>query len=587
MTKQKNTTHKNLNWQLKIRQIVGFFAYKTPLVEILFISTFILIRWWNNSDFSYPSEVLLPIVLFGAFASAIFYVYKFILKSPLATHLAALSLIYASYVFQFVESSRLGRLIYGLSFDFLASPASKSIALFLFLFGLIAILAVLAEKLYKRISVLEHLQILKVLTFTVVFIFSFQLVRNGARLYEIRHQLNYKPAAFLPAPSPNQNISSKPDIYYIVFDRLTSPEILKQNFNFDSSELVNFLTQQGFVTRQNAYSNYPFTMSSVSSTMAMRYFPELKDRFGNDGKWQSAAPYRYILNNPPIAKALDNFGYQYVQVSSWWDFTRIGISADANPTQSFRLSVFGKHFYLSDLQRDIIYKSVLSPWLKKGAVFGNFPLIKYDLDRNPAENFESQMQALKNLSAKNQKTTPQFVFAHILVPHPPYVFDSNGNYPPYDVESNDNGVDETVKYTNELNYLTLRIKDLITHIRQNSPNAAIIIQSDEGPYPKEFRGPMSQDHYYDPLKLGKQQIKQKFGIFASYYMPETSSNEVAKINSSVNVFRFVLNRYFGYNLELLPDCHFATGNKFNIYNYTMVNQHLTGEPAPEECRQYE
>ncbi len=588
MNKHKNAEHLNGHkWRRRARRLVRFLADNSPLPEIMFISTFILIRWWNNSDFSYPSEIFLPIISFAVLVTFIFYIYRFILGAGIAAHAAALALSYLLYVFQFVEGTRTGKFIYSLIPDNLSTPFIRSLILAI-VFGLFfGVLAWLASKLIDRFGLLKQLQLYKVMLFAVVFIFSIQLVRTGARLVEIRHQLGYKYPVPVLSPSVSQTPSNKPDIYYLVFDRYTSPEVLKENFNFDNSAMVNFLQSQGFVTRQNAYSNYAFTMSSIASTMAMDYFPQLEKSFGRDGRWQSAAPYRSILRDPPIAQVLSGHGYDFNQVSSWWDFTRIGIKADNNPTRSYRLRVLDKSFYLSDLQRDIFFKSVLSPWLKKGATVGDFGLLKYDIDRNPAENFDAQMASLKAIAARSDKNTPQFTFAHLLAPHPPYIFDKNGNSPGYDVESNDNGVDESVKYINELTYINKRLKELVAGIRQGSPNAVIILQPDEGPYPKQFRGALSAERYYDPLELPQKQMKQKFGILASYFMPGAEPSEVAKIDSSVNVFRFVLNKYLGYDLPMLPDCQLSGGNKFNIYNYTAVNDRLTGNPLPAECRRYE
>jgi sulfatase-like protein len=249
--------------------------------------------------------------------------------------------------------------------------------------------------------------------------------------------------------------------------------------------------------------------------------------------------------------------------------------------------VFGAHFYLSDLQRDILHKSVFSPWLKKGISLGKKPIIKYDLDRNPQENFNAQMSSLKSIASRSDKSQPNFTFAHVLAPHPPYVFNQDGSSPGYDNEANDNGVDEKVKYTNELTYVNKRIKDLIGYIRQRSPNAVIFIQADEGPYPKQFRGEIEADHYYDPRNLSLPEMKQKFGIMASYYMPGVETDDVKNIDASVNVFRFILDHYLGYNLPMLPDCQFAMGNKFQVYNYQLVTDKLTGEPAPPSCKNYQ
>jgi hypothetical protein len=571
----------------RVRLLARFLANNTPLPEILLISTFILIRWWNNSDFSYPSEIFLPIISLGLLATVVFYVYRFILGPGLAAHLAALSLTYIFYVFQFVENSQVGKFIYGILPSFLSSPFARSLIMVLLLGLFCGAIAWGISKIINKLSFIRQLQPYKVLLFAVIFIFGLQLFRTAGRIYEMRHQLSYEYSASTTLAAVSGPVLAKPDIYYLVFDRYAGPEILNNNLNFDNSEFTDFLAEQGFVTRLDAYSNYPFTTPSVASTMSMHYFPQLEKQFGRDGRWQSAAPYRTILNDPPIAQELKKYGYVYNQVSSWWDFTRIGIKADNDPSKSYRLRVLNHSFWLSDLQRDIFFKSVLSPWFKKGLTLGDKAVLKYDLDRNPSENFEAQMASLKGIASRSDKSAPQFSFAHVLAPHPPYVFDENGNPPPYDGESNDNGADESVKYAKELVYVNKRLKELVTYIKQKSPEAVILIQSDEGPYPKQFRGPMTPDRYYDPIELPQKQMQQKFSIMASYHIPGVPPEELAKLQSSVNMFRLLLNKHFGYKLKMLPDCQLSTGNKFNLYNYTVVNDRLDGGPLPAECRAYE
>ena len=305
--------------QSHLRCIARFAANNTPLPEIMFISTFILIRWWNNSDFSYPSEMVIPILFFAVLVSVIFYIYRLILGPGLATHIASLFLAYLFYVFQFVENNRGGQIIYDLLPASLSSPFARSLILAFLLGSICGLLAWLVAKFLDNFKITRQLQPYKVLLFVLVFIFVVQLFRTGVRLFDLRHQLSYKyPAPALQLPL-NHGATTKPDIYYLVFDRYASPEVLKANFGSNNSEIVDYLAEQGFVTRQNAYSNYAFTMSSIASTMAMNYFPEFEKQFGSDGRWQSAAPYRSILNNPPIAQILHSNGYNYNQVSSWWE----------------------------------------------------------------------------------------------------------------------------------------------------------------------------------------------------------------------------------------------------------------------------
>jgi hypothetical protein len=322
----------------------------------------------------------------------------------------------------------------------------------------------------------------------------------------------------------------------------------------------------------------------------MQYHKQLGAQFKQDAAgFQTAFPYRDILDKSPVSEIFKSNGYAYNQVSSWWDFTRNNSTADTELSRSFRLRAFGMTFWMRDLQRDIINKSILSPLLLKGASVGHAAIIKYDRDYNPRENFESQMTALTAITEKSKnQTKPQFTFGHILSPHDPYVFTETGESPTYSVDRNDDSVDETRKYTNQLKYVNGRFQDLIRTIRTKDKNAVVIIQSDEGPYPKQFRGTLTPTHYYDPVNLPLEQMRQKFGILASYYLPGVDKKTTQKeMTSSVNTFRFVLSHYFGYKLDPLPDCQFTAGNKYYMYTYQLVSGKLRGTPEPDVCRHYQ
>jgi len=58
---------------VKAFRAIGRFSLRTSVPEILLLISLILSRWLQNSDFSYPQEVLTPIVLFGVLATIIFY----------------------------------------------------------------------------------------------------------------------------------------------------------------------------------------------------------------------------------------------------------------------------------------------------------------------------------------------------------------------------------------------------------------------------------------------------------------------------------------------------------------------------------
>ncbi len=551
---------------------------QTSLPEIALVSSFILGRYLINADFQYPRELIMALLGFSVLVTGIFFVFRRIFqKDWLAVHAASmlLSLALLEYVAVPAWLRGLGPKLLPGGWETNFTTATVNALLIAVLCGAAGYIL---GQLHKRVTFVRHLQPLKILVFGVAFVAITQAGKVGLRWIEMVPEFDYKQPAPTAQRPTNADIK-KPDIYYLVFDRYANQQTLQDVYSFDNSPLLDFLKDQGFVTRDQAYANYPFTMESITSTLAMRYHTELDEQFGKD-TYQAAFPYRQVFENPPVAQLLKKDGYTYNQVSSWWDFTRVGIQADTHPAQSFRLRILGHDFYLSDLERDYINRSIFSPWLSKGITIGSFPLLKYDRDTHPAQKFYNQMDALKKL-ARAKHDSPQFTFAHVLAPHDPYIFDKDGSQPSYDSARNDNGIDEREKYTRALTYINTQLQALIGDIRRNSPDAVIIIQADEGPYPKEFRHALSPTNYYDPAKLPDTQMKQKFGILASYYMPGVDTQMVTEnITSSVNPFRFVLDHYLDYDLGKLPDCQLSTGNKFVIYRYQDVTQRLLGTRPP-------
>jgi len=558
----------------------------SSLPESMLTATFLLSRYVTNSDFSRPSEVIFPIVMFTVLNTFFFYVYKLILRSNLAAHAATLPLGYALYAYTYTFP-RLHHAAAVLTPNRFETPFTLSVTTTLILAFVFGMLAFMFTYVVTHIKQLRGLPLLKITVFAICFIFVVQLYKVGTRLWTIRHELTYH--GNHQALQPAKAASSKPNMYYFVFDRYASAQTLKDDYHFDNSGMLDFLSQQGFVTRnKDAYANYPFTPQSVSSTMNMQYHTSLNSLFKNDAPhFQTAFPYRDILDDSALSKTLKSQGYTYNQVSSWWDFTRNNPTADNEPNIAYRLRILGKQFFMTDLQRDLINKSVFSPLLLKGLTINNHAVIKYDRDFSPPQNFETEIADLKGIAAaSSHQTKPQFTFAHFLAPHDPYVFNKDGSTPTYSSDRTDDGADETVKYTNQLTYVNIRYQDLLATLRQKDPNAVIVIQADEGPYPKQFRGELSPNHYYDPKDLPLQQMRQKFGIMASYYLPGVDkTTAVTNMDSSVNTFRFILNQYLGYNLPMLPDCQFTAGNKFTMFDFTSVGGKLRGTAEPEACKQ--
>ena len=166
---------------------------------------------------------------------------------------------------------------------------------------------------------------------------------------------------------------------------------------------------------------------------------------------------------------------------------------------------------------------------------------------------------------------PKFVFAHILAPHPPFVFDADGNpiqsERPYNMgdAGGFQGTDEEYAqgYINAVEYLNREMEQVIAAIlEKSSAHPIIILQGDHGP----------GDHY-NTLKLDKGCLWERYSILNAYYFPNKDYAALYPEITPVNSFRVVLNAYFGADLGLLEDRNYYAA-WFTPYQFVDVTNEI-------------
>jgi hypothetical protein len=91
---------------LKVIEVLA----RTSLPEILFVATFVINRFLTNDDFSYPHELVIPILLLGILASIFYYLYRLVFRRVLTAHIAALPLTY--YLFHYGSLTQYGHAVF-------------------------------------------------------------------------------------------------------------------------------------------------------------------------------------------------------------------------------------------------------------------------------------------------------------------------------------------------------------------------------------------------------------------------------------------------------------------------------------------
>lgn len=331
----------------------------------------------------------------------------------------------------------------------------------------------------------------------------------------------------------------KRDIYYFVFDRYARENTLKSEFDFDNSEFLDYLEDKGFYVASDSNSNYPATQFSLASSLNMEYVNYLGEI---DSEKNIDAALKALIENNKVASFLKSRGYNYYHFGAGGGHTRYNSNADYN------INIVKSESTVRIIFITIYKETILWTILKLFELHEGMAEQLIDDERLvKRERILTQFEKLKGIVNTGE---PKFVFVHMLIPHDPYVFDSEGNEISWDKEKNRS---KKVNYIEQLRFLNKKIINAVDTILSGSATEPIIIiQSDEGPSPSGYNAQASFN------KLLDSGIKQKFGILNAYFLPGIDYGSLYPSISPVNSFRLLFSNYFDADFTLLPDEHYFT-----------------------------
>ena len=351
---------------------------------------------------------------------------------------------------------------------------------------------------------------------------------------------------------------SRRDIYYLIFDRYGNTKNLQEFFNFDNSDFLKELRNLGFYTAEKSTANYLKTATSLSSSLNMCYLDWLTQIMGTDSPdWRPL--YNHLLKNSQIIIFLKAQGYQIIHFGSSWQPTAKNSYADFN---------FNYHYH-SFFNQILLKKSFLAPFL---IILKQNNISLFDRQSKAYTNWLRIPWIFEKLTKIPTWEKPTFTFVHMLSPHPPHVFDVDGNYLP---PKNDSLEERYSKegYVRQVRYLNQEILKLVKNLQKKSDlQPIIIIQSDEGPFPIEYA---RSENLFDWTKATKSQLRKKMGILNALYLPDLKESSVLHQDMTpVNIFRIILRNYFNIPINLLPDRNYIFKNNYHLYQFFDVTEKI-------------
>lgn len=323
-----------------------------------------------------------------------------------------------------------------------------------------------------------------------------------------------------------------PDIYYIILDAYGRQDVLMEMFEYDNSAFIESLESKGFYVAKCSQSNYGQTMLSLTSSLNFDYLDSLTSELS--AETDRRAPLRALGQYNRVRGFLASQGYRIISFAT--DF----------PVSEWRDADYFLNPPPIGMRDFEIMLAETSAW--------RIPL---DMMDEPLEGRSGQWYRHRTLFALQQLEetvpdieSPKFVFAHLVIPHHPFVFGPNGEELPYQSRAVPKFEEYKVRYPDQVTYINKRIEAIVDLILQTSPNPPIIIiQGDHGPAPFDV-------------------MERRMKILNAYYFPDNADGLYPTITPA-NTFRVIFNKYFLQEYPMLEDR--SLFSEYDIpYNYEEI-----------------
>jgi len=312
------------------------------------------------------------------------------------------------------------------------------------------------------------------------------------------------------AHGPFSVTNNRPDIYYIILDSYTSAEALKEFWNYDNAPFVQCLESNGFFVVPDARANYDLTPRCLASSLNMALLPPPSPDLSSFGRVNRACE---IIDLAAVPRKLQEIGYQVVNRSL------------------FDVAGLEQHYCIGTMDFSSLYDV-----LRRKSVWGYVE--SWRNKRRVKEVNLGLFRELPELAARCDPAQPRFIYVHILMPHPPFFFDSRGERPHVDL----NLTGPPDLYLEQLIYVNRLVTNTVAGILKNSRTPPIIIlQGDHGA--RSVEGP---GHW-----------RERTMILNAYHLPGGNREWIYPGITPVNTFRMIFNHYFGAHYPYVPDKSFV------------------------------
>jgi hypothetical protein len=346
-----------------------------------------------------------------------------------------------------------------------------------------------------------------------------------------------------------------PDIYYIILDGYAREDFLLDDFGYDNSPFLDQLEDWGFTVAEKSKSNYAQTKLSFASSLNMDYLQSLRSDIvsGND----DSSILNPMIMQSAVRSILEELGYMIVAFETGYNWTQIEDADFYLTKRTSKIGEFYAHGRMNAFEAMLLQNSVLLVVTDAAIVLPD--VFTPEIEAPFQDHRERILFILDSLSDAPAIQSPKFVFAHLVVPHPPFVFAPEGEeviLPSQFTLTETTEIQDEAKYVegylNQLVFINTQMEAVLSEILTNSDVPPIIvIQADHGP--------------------GLSSASGRMAILNAYYLPGKDESVIYVDISPVNTFRVIFNEFFGANYPLLEDVSYFSTYQ-DLYSFRIIDE---------------
>ncbi len=386
---------------------------------------------------------------------------------------------------------------------------------------------------------------------------------SGVLAWEVPRALGSGTSAGIGVPTPSAGTGSNGapkttrDVVYIVVEDIGSPRTLARDYGLTDPSAFDWLDDLGFQVPSRSATNYGKTIHMLASTFNMTYLDDVATRVGTGSS--DYHPLFDLVDDNAVARFLKAQGYRYIHIGSWWDPTEASSLADVN---------YGVEA-TSDFLNAFVATTVVPEIVERLPRFG----IRLPGTDGRDIQYDGAIEGFRRLLEVRDVAGPKFIFAHVLIPHDPFVFNADGSRA---TVAQTRSRTPAQQFLEQALYANRRLEEVARAYLERPPaeQPILIIQTDEGPNPPRF---VADEDRFDWRGATDEELQIKFGVLNAFFLPDLAEAEAAiePTMTTVNTFRFVFDRYFGADLPLLPDRLYQYRDKSHPYDFTDVTERAT------------